>query len=409
MDSNNSARQMTDPFARFGVSRVLNAAGTLTRLGGANVAPEVAAAMAAAAQTSVDIVSLQAAASRQIAAATGAEAGMVTTGASAGLTLAAAACMAGLDVARMERLPAANDMPHEIIMARTHRTAYDRALRTAGAVIHDVGVNDRGTGAGIRGLEPWEVEAAVSDKTAAIAVSANRATLNEFPAIVAVAERHRLPVIVDAAAQLPPKENLRRFISEGAALVCYSGGKAIGGPQGSGILAGRRDLVASALLQQVDMDVDPTAFVAPAEFFGNRAPEYLPRHGIGRGFKASKEAIVGLLVALDLFLGRDDSAWVRKMQQRLETLATALGLAGIKTTLLPAGMPRAYPRLALAFEAGSPDSNARAVAEQLRRGSVPVYLSEERISEGVLVIDLISIAPSDDALLAVSIRTAAGA
>lgn len=402
---------MCDPFARFGVSRVLNAAGTLTRLGGANVAPEVAAAMAAAAQTSVDIVSLQAAASRQIAAATGAEAGMVTTGASAGLTLAAAACIAGLDVARMERLPAAASagMPNEIIMARTHRTAYDRALRTAGAVIRDVGVNDRGTGAGIRGLEPWEVEAAINEQTAAIAVSANRATRDEIPAIVAVAERHRLPVIVDAAAQLPPKENLQRFIAEGAALVCISGGKAIGGPQGSGILAGRRELVASALLQQVDMDVDPKAFVAPPEFFGNQAPQFLPRHGIGRGFKASKEAIVGLLVALDLFLGRDDDAWVHGMQQRLEAMSVDLAKVGVRTTLLPAGMPRAYPRLALAFDAGAASGKARAVAERLRRGTVPLFLSEERIGEDVLIIDLISIAPADDALLSASICAAASA
>ena len=122
---------MTDPFQAFGVSRVLNAAGTLTRLGGANVAPEVAAAIATAAQSSVDIVALQAAASRRIAAATGAEAGLVTTGASAALTLAAAAAIAGLDPARMERLPDTRGLANEILMPRTHRTGYDRALRTA--------------------------------------------------------------------------------------------------------------------------------------------------------------------------------------------------------------------------------------------------------------------------------------
>lgn len=400
---------MTDPFARFGVSRVLNAAGTLTRLGGANVAPEVASAMAAAAQASIDIVALQAAASRQISAATGSEAGMVTTGASAALTLSAAACLAGLDVARMERLPSTDGMPNEIIMARTQRNAYDRALRTAGAIIRDVGVNDRGTGAGIRGLEPWEVESAICERTAAIAISANRASLAEIPGIISVAERHRLPVIVDAAAQLPPKENLSRFINDGASLVCFSGGKAIGGPQASGILAGRRELVASALLQQIDMDVDPMAFAAPPEFFGNGLPDFLPRHGIGRGFKASKEAIAGLLVALDRFVNRDDSNWTRGLQRRLEVLAGGLGqIHGLSTTLLPAGMPRAYPRLALVIDAGRFGSDARDLADRLRQLPTPVHLSEERISEGILIVDLISISATDDGLLASSLRGVAG-
>ena len=396
---------MTDPFQAFGVSRVLNAAGTLTRLGGANVAPEVAAAIATAAQSSVDIVALQAAASRRIAAATGAEAGLVTTGASAALTLAAAAAIAGLDPARMERLPDTRGLANEILMPRTHRTGYDRALRTAGAVIIDVGLNDRGTGAGIRGLEAWELEAAMTERTAAIAVSANRATLDDLGPIVAVAQRHKLPVIVDAAAQLPPKANLRRFIEAGATLVAFSGGKAIGGPQASGILAGRRDLIASALLQQVDMDVDPGAFAAPPELFGNGRPPALPRHGIGRGFKASKEAIVGLLTALELFLARDEAAMSASFEARLTSIAAALaGLPGVGTTPIPPGMPRAYPRLALAFDAGRTGAGARVIAERLRHGRPPVYLAEERIGDGTLIIDLISIAPADDDTLAAAIR-----
>lgn len=398
---------MSDPFAPFGLSRALNAAGTLTRLGGANVHPKVAAAMASAAQSSVDIVALQAAASRRIAAATGAEAGLVTTGASAALTLAAAAAIAGLDPARMERLPEADGLAHEIIMARTHRNGYDRALRTAGAVIRDVGVNDRGTGAGIRGLEAWELEAAIGPKTAAIAFSANRGTLDDLPMVVTVAARHKLPVIVDAAAQLPPKTNLRRFIEAGASLVAYSGGKAIGGPQASGILTGRRDLVASALLQQVDMDVDPGAFAAPAEFFGNDSPPSLPRHGIGRGFKASKEAIVGLLTALDLFLARDDAATAEAMLARLDSIAKRLaGLAGVSTALVPAGMPRAYPRLAVMFDEARAGGDAREMARRLRLGRLPVYLAEERIAENTLIVDLICLAADDDAGLAALIREA---
>lgn len=400
---------MTDPFARIGAARVLNAAGTLTRLGGANVAPEVAAAMAAAAQASVDIVSLQAAASRRISAATGAEAGMVTTGASAALTLAAAAVIAGLDVARMERLPDTRGLSADILMPRTHRNGYDRALRTAGARIVDIGTNDRGTGAGIRGLEAWEIEAAITDQTVAIAFAANRGTVDDLPWVVRLAGKHRLPVIVDAAAQLPPKENLRRFIADGAALVAYSGGKAIGGPQASGILAGRRDLVASALLQQVDMDVDPSAFVPPPELFGNTRPAALPRHGLGRGFKASKEAIVGLLTALELFVSRDEAGAARVTLSRLEAIAADLaGVPGLVTSVLPAGMPRAYPRLALAFDAGI-GPEAREVARRLRHAKPALFCAEDRAAEGVLIVDLTSIRPEEDRVLAGLVREAATA
>lgn len=404
-----AADDRTDPFAAFGVSRVLNASGTLTRLGGAIVAPEVAAAMAAAAQASVDIVSLQTAACRAIVRATGAEAGMVTTGASAALTLAAAAAIAGLDPARMQRLPHTAGLANEIVMARTHRNGYDRALQTAGAVIVDVGTNDRGTGAGIRGLEDWEVEAAIGPRTIAIAAAANRDTLGDVARLARLAERHNLPLIVDAAAQLPPKDNLRRFIAEGATLVAFSGGKAIGGPQASGILAGRRDLIASALLQQIDMDVEPGAFVAPPEFFGNARPPALPRHGIGRGFKASKEAIAGLLTALDRFAACDQAAVVRRTESRLLAMASALaGLAGVSTSILPAGKPRAYPRLALVIAAQELGLNPREVSQRLRSMTPAVYLSEERIDDGMLIIDLICIADVDDALLAASIRRSLG-
>ena len=155
-----------DIYAGLGVKRRINAAGTLTRLGGALMAPEVVAAMAAAARASVDIAELQAAASRTIARLTGAESGMVTTGAAAALTLATAASMTRWDVARMAALPHADDFPHEVIIPRTHRTGYSHAFAAAGARLIDIGHNDRGTGAGVRGIEAWEIEAAIGPRTA---------------------------------------------------------------------------------------------------------------------------------------------------------------------------------------------------------------------------------------------------
>src|SRR5690606_16145428 len=135
-----------------------------------------------------------------------------------------------------------------VVMFRAHRTGYDHAIRAAGARIVEVGFNDRTVGSGVRGLEMWELEAAIGPSTVAVAYAANPTGQPPLPAVAAVAEKHGLPVIVDAAAQLPPRSNLKRFIAEGASLVAYSGGKAIHGPQGTGILCGRKDLVAAALI-----------------------------------------------------------------------------------------------------------------------------------------------------------------
>ena len=250
----------SDPYANLGVRRRINAAGALTRLGGAVMAPEVVEAMAAASRASVDIGELQDAASQRIAEATGAEAGLVTTGAAAALTLAAAASIARWDVAKMAALP--HVASADILLPRTHRTGYAHALAASGARLVDIGHNDRGTGAGVRGLEAWEIEAALSPSVVAVGFSVNATSIVDLPTVAAVCRANGVPLIVDAAAQLPPKENLKRFIAMGADLVAFSGGKALGGPQASGILAGRRDLVASALLQQLDMDVAPRDLVA---------------------------------------------------------------------------------------------------------------------------------------------------
>jgi L-seryl-tRNA(Ser) seleniumtransferase len=391
----------------FGVARVINAGGPLSRLGGARVAPEVAAAMAEVAGLSVDTWRLQAAASARIAEACGAEAGLVTTGASAALTLAAAAILAGLDPARMQRLPETGDLPNEIIVPRTHRTGYDRAVTLAGARLVDVGVDDVGTGAGIRGLETWEVEAAIGARTAGILASASAQTEADLPVLAEVAKRARLPLIVDAAAQLPPRDNLRRYIAMGATLVAFSGGKAIGGPPGTGILAGRRDPIASAALQMLDLDVAPERFEAPEAFFPEGPPRALPRHGIGRGFKAGKEQVAGLLVALERFVTSDPSAAAAAAQARLQRISVALaGARGITVRREPQTHAERAQRLVVACDGTriSADTLVRRLA-----GMTPaVHLGEARAREGLLTIDLACVDPADDDQLAWSIRAAAG-
>src|ERR1700704_5262805 len=255
---------MNDPYKSLGVRRRINAAGALTRLGGAVMAPEVVAAMVAASGAPGDIGGLQDAASGRIAQATGAEAGLVPAGAAAALTLAAAASIARWDVAKMAALPHAEAFPHDILIPRTHRTGYARALAASGARLIDIGHNDRGTGAGVRGLEAWEIETALSPSVVAVAFSANATSLVDLPTVAAVCRANGVPVIVDAAAQLPPKENLKRFIAMGADLVAFSGGKALGGPQASGILAAR-----------------PRG--APGQFARRAAPRHRPRLQGGQG------------------------------------------------------------------------------------------------------------------------------
>jgi D-glucosaminate-6-phosphate ammonia-lyase len=387
---------------RFGLVRRINAAGTLTRLGGRPMAPEVAAAMAEAAAISLDIAELQQAASVRIAAYLGTEAGIVTTGASAALTLAAAACLAGSNLARMAALPFADHFPNEILLPRTHRTMYSRALAAAGARLIDLGHNDRGTGAGVRGLEPWEIDAAITPRTAAFAFTATPETIAALPAVADHCRSRRIPLIVDAAAQLPPRANLRRLAAMGADLVCFSGGKAIGGPQASGILAGRADLVGSALAQQLDMDIRAEAW-SPPPLLAPIIRGAAPTHGIGRGFKAGKEEIIGLLVALERFAGADEVAETAALEARLAAIAAALaGLNSVRAELVHGGRS---PQLALALD---PPERAQTAVLRLMAHAPPVHVAERRVSEGVLLIDPQSLAPEDDATLAAALRATLG-
>src|SRR5471032_709143 len=387
----------TDPYESLGVRRRINAAGALTRLGGAVMAPQIMAAMAAASRASVDIGELQDAASQRIAAATGAEAGLVTTGAAAALTLAAAASIARWDVAKMAALPHAEAFPRDILIPRTHRTGYAHALSASGARLVDIGHNDRGTGAGVRGLEAWEIETALTPSVVAVAFSVNATSIVDLPTAVAVCRANGVPLIVDAAAQLPPKDNLGRFIAMGVDLVAFSGGKALGGPQASGILAGRRDLVASALLQQLDMDVAPETWTPP-KLIDRANLRGVPHHGIGRGFKAGKEEIVGLLTALDRFVKADDGKTNAALEARLKVIAGRLD--GLDVKLVPASVTGRSPVLEIAV------ADALAMSGRLQRGDPPVHLSERHSARGVLTLDPQVLLLEHDVPLAAAIRAA---
>lgn len=391
-----------DIYDRLGVTKRVNGAGLLTRLGGSLMAPEVLDAMRDAAGSFIDMAELQTRASAVIATHTGAEAGIVTSGAAAAMTLATAACLTGVDVARMERLPDTQGMPNEVIMFRAHRTGYDHAIRAAGARIVEVGFNDRTVGSGVRGLEGWEIEAAIGPNTVAIGYAANPTRQPPLAAVVAVAQRHNLPVIVDAAAQLPPKANLKRFIAEGASLVAYSGGKAIHGPQGTGILCGRKDLIASALIQQLDMDILVDTWMQPTGLLDGYFKDRLPHHGLGRGFKVDKESIAGLLVALERFVAADDGADNGRRETQLRQLVELLSaIPNLRPTLLSAAETKRYPILEIQFDEKALGFGAMEVSRRLqRRLPTPINLGERRVYENILLVDASGLSAGDEKTIA---------
>jgi L-seryl-tRNA(Ser) seleniumtransferase len=379
-------------YAALGITPIINAKGPSTRVSGGLLSPAVSAAMAEAASLCVDMADLQAAASAVIARHTGAEAGIVTSGAAAGLLLGAAACLARLDPARMARLPDTAGMPHEIIVVRSQRNAYDHAVRAAGARLIEVGLPDRYSGAGIRDAELWEIAAAITPATAAILYVLTPRSQPPLAAVVELAHQHGLPVLVDAAAQLPPVANLRALPASGADLIAFSGGKAINGPQGSGILCGRRDLIMSAVLQNLDLDLDWPSWNPPPTLIDKQRLPGLPTHGIGRSAKIGKETIVGLLTALELFAAESDASRAARHQQILDQLRQLA--PELPFTLRPGPVPL----LLLAA------ANARQALVELQNGHPAIHLDPGALDQGLLRINPTCLRPEDLPLLAARLQ-----
>jgi D-glucosaminate-6-phosphate ammonia-lyase len=392
---------MANIYERLGVRTIINANGPSTRLSGGIMRPEVAEAMVEASQHCVEMAELQARASEIIAEITGAEAGLVTAGAAAGLLLGTAACVTGLDAGRMNRLPDTSGMANEVVIVRSQRNFYDHMIRAVGVRLIEVGLPDRYAGAGSRDAEPWEIADALSERTAAVHWVAGPHARPALEQVVEVAHAAGVPVLVDAAAQLPPADNLRRFILPGADLVAFSGGKAIGGPQASGILCGRRDLIMAAALQCLDLDVLYEQWSPPVHFIDKGRLRGLPQHGIGRACKVGKEEIAGLLTALRLFV-EDDGArrrarWLRLMQE----LATGLdGLALAAVELLDEGE---VPRVALDLR-GASQLGALEVMRRLESGTPAVHADPGALAEGRILFGPMSLKSGEPAQIVERVR-----
>lgn len=339
-------------YARFGVTPVINAGGTHTTHGGSMMRPEVREAMSLAAESFVDLVELKRATGRFVAEITGAEAGMICSGAAGGLVLATAAVMTGTDPEKIAQLPNSTGMKNEILLQRNNPSGYTKCHEYAGATLTYAGNES--------GATQDQLADAITDDTAAIlhtfAYGPARPGLT-LPETVEVARnaRNPLPVIVDGAAMLPPKENLTKYISEGADLVTFSGGKYIGGPQSAGLLAGRAELVEAALLNSG------------------------PGMAVGRPQKVGREELIGMATALQLFVESDDEARTDAMQRRAQHISDRLqGIPGITASVELDYLQFHVPNCVIRFDSAD---EADRVWEGMHEGNPRVYIA--RISGGL--------------------------
>jgi L-seryl-tRNA(Ser) seleniumtransferase len=387
-------------YETWGLEPIINASGAVTRLGGAPMPEAVLEAYSAAAQECVPLDQLQGAASRVLAEATGAEAGLVTSGAAAALTMGTAAILAGWDLGRMERLPHCDGFPHQFVVAREQRNGYDHAVRAAGARLVEVGFHEIVAGAGVRRAEAWEYEAAMGPDTAGVLYVYDSQSRPSLAEVIRLAHSRGLPVLVDAAGELPPRSNLRSILATGADLVAFSGGKAIRGPQSTGLLCGRRDLVGSAAVQMLDMDDHFELWDPPPEIIDKARLPGLPRHGIGRGFKVAKEQIVALLTALRLFMGGAYDSDLPDMRMRLESVAAALERQPVRCRLLLPPDGQSLPLLEIAVDEQALGRTALEVCRRLRRGKPPVQVGHGALHESKLMINPLHLNEERTAVLA---------
>lgn len=288
-----------DVYDALGVKRVINAAAPLTILGGAIMPPPVVAAMAAAAHTFVDFPMLQRRVGDRIAELTRNEACVVSCGSAAGIALAVAACITGEDPELIDLIPylhRRDDIRNEVIIHRSQRNGFDFAARQTGAYMIEIG--DR------TGTARHDLEAAIGPRTACVLyfvgthLGAGALSLEE---VIDVAHAHGVPVVVDAASQTPPLDSLWRYTRDyGADLVIISGGKGLRGPQTTGLVLGRSDLIAAC-----------------------RANSN-PNTAIGRTMKVGKEELIGILAAVEWSLADDEdrklAAWEAMVQRWLSEL-----------------------------------------------------------------------------------------
>ena len=366
-------------YKELGIRPLINAAATLTRLGGSRMPAPVLAAMAGAAGAFVNLDALQQRVGVRIAELTGNPACYVSSGAAAGLTLATAACVAGSDPAAMARFPYLEGGRCEVVIHRAQRNGYDYAVRQTGVRLVEIGTS--------QATFAWELESAISERTAAVIYFAGAHFAQgalPLEQVIAIAHARGVPVIVDAAAQIPPVANLWRFTRDmGADIAVFSGGKGLRGPQSAGLVVGRPDLIAACQAN------------------GS------PNHSIGRPMKVGKEELVGMLAAVEWSLAQDEPALLAQyeamVQLWLEDLADLPGLQVARGYPSEAGQPhsRAIVRLA----ASAPLTRDQLVAALLA-GDPPVAVGA--VGDDAIALNPQTLEPGEERLVLAAIRRALG-
>lgn len=330
-----AAPRRRDVIAELGVRTFINAAGTYTMLTASLMPDEVMDAMREASKHYVNLNELQDAVGRRIAELLGCEAAMVTSGAAGALTVGTAACITGKDPDKIRRIPDLTGMKSEVIIQKSHRYGYDHAVRAVGIRMVEVETAE-------------DFERAVNEKTAMAlffndAEPRGRIKLEEF---VALCKKHGIPSFNDAAADVPPVENLSKYTKMGFDLVTFSGGKGIRGPQSAGLLLGRKDLIEAARL--------------------NTSPY---SDSIARGMKVNKEEMVGMLVALELYLKKDHAAEAREWDRRVEVIAReAKKVRTVTTEVRVPPIANHTPHLFIRWDQSAVKITPPEVMKQLREG-----------------------------------------
>jgi D-glucosaminate-6-phosphate ammonia-lyase len=361
-------RGAPDYFRELGVRPFINAAGTYTAMTASLMPDEVMEAINYAAKHYVMLDELQDKVGERIAKLVHAEAAMVTSGAASALTLGTAAVLTGLDRQKMVDLPNLATMKSEVIIQKSHRFGYDHAVRNCGVRLVEVETRE-------------DLERAVNDKTAMMLFYNNnnpegRIRDEEF---VQLGKKHGIPTFNDAAADVPPVENLWKYTKMGFDLVTFSGGKGIRGPQSAGLLLGRKDLIAAARLN------------APPN--GNT---------VGRGMKVNKEEIVGMLAALELYLERDHARDQKEFEKRAETIrAAATAVPGVRAEVFVPEVANHVPHLRVGWDAAARPVTAAAVVTAMRNGEPSIAIRSEN---DVLVIGVWMMRPGEDKIVARRLR-----
>ncbi|NML23113.1 aminotransferase class V-fold PLP-dependent enzyme [Pseudoflavitalea sp. G-6-1-2] len=345
----------TDLFAELGVTPIINALVTMTFLSGSLMLPEVLEAINSTSHDFANMYDLQDKAGAKIAAMLKVEAAMVTSGAACALTLGTAACITGNDQQKIKALPNLPGPQKEVIMQKTHRYLFDQAVRTTGVKIVEV------TGAA-------EMEKAINENTVMAlffnAADESSITHEEF---VAVAKRRKVPTFIDAAADVPPVENLFKYQQIGFDLVTFSGGKMIRGPQSAGLLFGRKDLIEAAKL--------------------NHSPHESP---IGRPMKVNKEEIFGMYAALKVYLQKDHKKEWQEWLDRTKFISDYLKSVPtlVAETVIPEGVANVFPGMLLSWDQTKIKISAAEAVKQLLDGRPSIFAGrkQDKLSIGVVLL-----------------------